>query len=244
MTEPLFVYSASRGKLIAGEKDSPGCERKYAGQYLFGFKQSTTAALANGSELHAKAEHLQLTGELLDPESDMSVLLASGAHLLQQCGKLLVEHEHRGELPDGTPYVAYLDGQSERALHGTGTVIVQDLKTCGSPKFALCGLDQASLDAEDLPPEERALRGATALSEDPFALRNDGQAMFYSWILLCAPPHWFDRPCPECRSWRPSTAPPPRPPSSPSRIVWPIMSARLRKRWRSACAPSPKTRCA
>jgi hypothetical protein len=197
VSEPLFTYSASRGKVIDGEKGQPGCERRYAGQYIFGFKQSTTAALANGSELHAKAEHLQLTGELLDPESDMSVLLASGAHLLGMCGPLLVEHEHRGELPDGTPYVAYLDGQSERALNGTGTVIVQDLKTCGSPRFALRGLDQDDDTGEDMSPDYRALRGARALDSDPFALRNDGQAMFYAWILLCAPAHWFAPTLPE-----------------------------------------------
>jgi hypothetical protein len=188
MTRPTI--SASRLKVMGGEKGAPGCERKYAGQYLFGLKQSETPALHRGSELHWLAEHLQLTGELLNPESEMAVLLASGAHLLKQCGELLIEHEHIGELPDGTPYVAYLDGHSARAENGTGTIIVQDLKTSSSPRYALQGYDQAELDGEDASPEQRALVGCQDKT-GPYSLRLDIQAQFYAWILLCAPPHWF-----------------------------------------------------
>jgi hypothetical protein len=146
------VISASRLKMVGK------CERMYAGAYLFGLKQASTPALERGTALHSAAEHYQLTGNIAAPESAIGTLLAAGTHLLECCGKLLVEYEHQGELPDGTPYIAYFDGHSETAQSELGTVIVQDLKTTGSAA--------------------RALTAETLL--------RDEQAMFYAWILLCS----------------------------------------------------------
>ena len=122
--EPLVV-SANRLTKIGGEKGAPGCSRKYAGEYLFGYKQAGSDATALGSALHSAAETLQETGEIPDPEGRVGTLLQAGVHLLTPDGyndalvhsgpahRLLVEYEHVGELPplaDGTrvSFVAYL----------------------------------------------------------------------------------------------------------------------------------------
>jgi hypothetical protein len=175
------TISASRLKSVGGEKGAPGCERKTAGSYLFGMKQSSSAALEFGSALHSSAEHLQETGELLDPESDVGRVLASGAHLINLTGRLLVEWEHVGTLPDGSPYVAYLDGHSPDGgpVH---TVVIQDLKTTSNPRYALVGTDEE--DVDDAPPV------------DDYDLRKDIQCMLYAWILLCDA-HWYCPPLPE-----------------------------------------------
>jgi hypothetical protein len=146
------TISASRLKMVGK------CERMYAGAYGWGLKQASTPALERGTALHSAAEHYQDTGEIEHPESAIGTLLAAGTHLLECCGKLLVEYEHQGELPDGTPYIAYFDGHSETADPQLGTVIVQDLKTTGSAA--------------------RALTAETLLKDE--------QAMFYAWILLCS----------------------------------------------------------
>jgi hypothetical protein len=152
VTAPLPVISASRLKMVAK------CERQYAGAYCFGLKQGTSPALERGTALHSVAEDWQATGTIAHPESSIGTLLAAGTHLIEMCGKLLVEYEHQGNLPDGTPYLAYFDGHSERADSDLGTVIVQDLKTTGSAARALT----------------------------PETLLRDEQAMFYAWILLCS----------------------------------------------------------
>ncbi len=166
------TISASRLKSIGGEKGAPGCERKTAGSYLFDMKQSSSPALEFGSALHSMAEHFQATGELLDPESDVGRVLAAGAHMLQ-FHEMLVEYEHVGTLPDGSPYVAYLDGHTN-GDSTTNTVIIQDLKTTSNPRYALTGPDDE--DADGTPGD--------------YDLRKDLQAMFYAWILLCDA-HWY-----------------------------------------------------
>jgi hypothetical protein len=185
MTAPGYqrpTISASRLKAIGGEKGEPGCERRLAAHYLFGMKQSGSDATEFGSALHALAEHYQETGEVLDPEGDVARVFAAGAHLVQLCGKLLVEHEHIGELPDGTPYVAYIDGHSAR-VGATGALVIQDLKTTSNAQYALQGDDGEA--GDDPPPLTEA---------GPYALREDIQGIFYAWILLAAPAHWF-APC-------------------------------------------------
>lgn len=166
------TMSASRLKAIGGEKGSPGCERKLAAAYLFNLKQAETDALRRGSALHEAAEVLQATGEIPDPESEVGRILRSGAHLISQCGDLLVEYEHVGTLPDGSPYVAYLDGHTEFPSQQTGTVIIQDLKTTGNPAFALTA------------------------GNGEYGLLRDIQVMFYNWILLCDV-HYFCPPLPD-----------------------------------------------
>jgi hypothetical protein len=151
-TQDIPTISASRLKMVGK------CERMYAGAYGWGLKQASTPALERGTALHSAAEHYQETGEIEHPESTIGTLLAAGTHLLECCGKLLVEYEHQGELPDGTPYIAYFDGHSEAGVPEFGTVIVQDLKTTGSAARALT----------------------------PDTLLKDEQAMFYAWILLCS----------------------------------------------------------
>jgi hypothetical protein len=191
MTEPIAsgyqrpTISASRLKAVGGEKGEPGCERKLAGAYLFDLKQSGSDATEFGTAVHAIGEHHQLTGEILDPESEASRVYTAGAHLVTLCGKLLVEHEHIGELPDGSPYVAYIDGHSARASETTNTLVIQDLKTTSNANFALQGDDGES--AEPPPLTEATARG-------PYALRKDIQGILYAWILLAAPAHWF-APC-------------------------------------------------
>jgi hypothetical protein len=170
------TISASRLKTIGGEKGSPGCERKLAAHYLFNMKQAETDALVFGSALHTMAEHYQATGVVLEPEGDVARVFSAGAHLLATCGDLLVEHEHVGELPDGSPYVAYLDGHSADGTTSTHTVVIQDIKTTSNPKYALTG--------------------RVGDQDGPYALRRDIQVMFYAWILLCAPAHWFCPPLP------------------------------------------------
>ncbi|MES2384553.1 MAG: hypothetical protein V4593_08385 [Pseudomonadota bacterium] len=169
------TISASRLTAIGGEKGTPGCERKLAAHYLFGMKQASSAALEFGSALHASAEHYQLTGAIPDPEGPVARVLSAGAHLLTTAGNLLVEHEHVGTLPDGSPYVAYIDGHSANGdQYGAGTIVIQDLKTTSNERFALVSTDD---------PHE--------VGGGPYALDLNLQAMFYAWILLCAPPHQF-----------------------------------------------------
>lgn len=166
------TMSASRLKALGGEKGATGCERKLAGQYLFGLKQASTEALERGTALHSAAEVLQATGEIHDPEREVGRILRSGAHLIMQCGDLLVEWEHAGTLPDGSPYVAFLDGHTEWPDPLTGTVIVQDLKTTGNAAYALVP------------------------GNGEYGLLRDIQVMFYNWILLCNV-HWFCPPLPD-----------------------------------------------
>lgn len=179
---PAYVrptISASRLKAIGGEKGEPGCERKLAAAYLFGLKQSGSDATEFGTAVHAIGEHHQLTGEILDPEGEPARVYTAGAHIVTACGPLLVEHEHIGELPDATPYVAYIDGHSGR-VGPTGVLVIQDLKTTSNAQYALQGDDGEAL-------TEATARG-------PYALSEDIQGIFYAWILLAAPPHWF-APC-------------------------------------------------
>ena len=165
------TISASRLKKVGGEKGQPGCERRYVGEYRFGMKQSGSPSTELGTALHSLAEHFQATGEVADPESNVGRIFRSGYHLVETTGKLLVEHEHVGLLPDATAFVAYLDGHSARGGE-TNLVVIQDLKTCGNPAWAL---------------EPGA---------GEHGLVVDLQAMFYAWILLCLP-HWFCPPLPE-----------------------------------------------
>lgn len=167
------TMSASRLKAIGGEKGSPGCERKLAAAYLFNLKQAETDALRRGSALHEAAEVFQETDTIPDPESEVGRILRSGCHLIKQCGPLNVEWEHVGTLPDGSPYVAFLDGHSPEADPLTGTIIVQDLKTTSNPNYALVPGD-----------------------DTPYGLLRDIQVMLYNWILLCDV-HYFCPPLPE-----------------------------------------------
>jgi hypothetical protein len=161
------TISASRLKSIGGEKGKPGCERRLAGHYLFGLKQAETDALRGGTALHSAGEVLQATGEVPNPESPTGRILRSGAHLIGQCGDMLVEYEHVGTLPDGSPYIAFLDGHLETADPLTGAMVYNDLKTCGNPAFALVADDDSD-----------------------YALKRDIQVMKYAWILLCDA-HWY-----------------------------------------------------
>lgn len=174
LTRPPYeppVISASRLKTVGGEKGAPGCERKLAGAYVFGMKQASTPALERGTILHGSAEVYQATGVIPDPESEESIILAAGAHLLTTCGKMLVEYEHRGFLPDGSPFVAYMDGHSPNG-GPCNTVVIQDIKTSGSPRHALTGADENG-------------EGDTDPNVDHYHLLNDIQSMLYAWILLC-----------------------------------------------------------
>ncbi len=168
------TISASRLKSIGGEKGVPGCDRKLAGAYLFGMKQAGSYALEFGTAVHGAAEVFQATGEIPEPEGEAARVLSAGAHLLTTCGPMLVEYEHIGTLPDGSPYVAYIDGHSADG-GPVGTIVIQDIKTTSSARFALTEGDE---------PEQ-----------DPYHIERDLQAMFYSWILLCDT-HWFCPPLP------------------------------------------------
>jgi hypothetical protein len=185
------VISASRLKAIGGEKGQPGCERKLAAHYLFNMKQSSSAATDFGSDLHTMAEHFQATGEVLDPEGEVARVFTAGAHLVTMCGHdKLVEYEHVGVLPDGSPYVAYIDAHSPR-VGETNTLVIQDLKTTSNANFALQGVEPDVGESEELP----ALSARSDV--DPaYALSADIQAGFYAWILLAAPAHWFAPPLP------------------------------------------------
>jgi hypothetical protein len=177
------TISASRLKSVGGEKGKPGCERKLAGHYLFGLKQAETDALRGGTALHEAGEVLQATGEVPNPESPTGRILRSGAHLISQCGDMLVEYEHVGTLPDGSPYLAFLDGHLERADPLLGSMVYNDLKTCGNPAYALVADDDSD-----------------------YALKKDIQVMKYAWILLCDA-HWYCPPLPSpteecgCDGW-------------------------------------------
>jgi hypothetical protein len=135
-------------------------------------KQSSSPALEFGSALHAMAEHFQATGEILEPESDVARVLSAGAHQLTICGKLLVEYEHVGTLPDGSPYVAYIDGHSPDG-GSSNLVVIQDIKTTSNPRYALQGTDG------EPPPD------AEETDNSDYDLKRDIQAMLYAWILLC-----------------------------------------------------------
>lgn len=174
MTEPVpgVVISATRLTMVGGEKGGPGCERKYFGSYPLDIKQAETEALRRGSALHLLAELFQADGEVEIPESEVGEIFRSGAHKLDECGKLLVEWEHSGQFPDGTEWIAYLDGHSP---HGGDTycVVVQDIKTTSRAEYAL-NEDKGS---------------------DNYLAKNI-QAMFYAWIIMCCP-HWYAPPLPD-----------------------------------------------
>jgi hypothetical protein len=158
----LPVISATRLKAIGGDKEDPGCERKYAAQYPRGLKQFPTSALDTGSALHKLGEVFQITGDVELPESELGDIFRAGAHLLapgEPWGRLDIEYEHRGLLPCGTPYVAYLDG----AARTDDAVLIQDIKTTSNPRYA----------------------------HSADSLTRDLQAMFYAWILLCDDGHWY-----------------------------------------------------
>ena len=161
--EPPFTLSASRLDKMGGKFGNPeeGCERKYTGEYCFDMRQSGSEATERGTIIHGMAEHYQATGEVINPESEEGVIFAAGMHLINIFGRLLVEHEHVGVLPNGVPFVAYLDGHSSRG-DDTNCVAVRDLKTTSDPKWALT--------TETLP--------------------KNVQAMLYAWIIMCLP-HWF-----------------------------------------------------
>lgn len=188
MTYIRPTISASRLKTVGGEKGKPGCERKLAGQYLFGLKQASSAALEFGSDLHTAAEHWQATKLIEAPESEVGRVLSAGAHLLLSPtgGPMLVEHEHVGWLPDGSPYVAYLDAHSP-GYGSTNLVIVQDIKTTSNPAYALQGANGD--------PDPNGDDG-DAIDDEDYDLKRDIQAMLYAWILTAAPAHWFCPPLP------------------------------------------------
>lgn len=153
------VISASRLKTIAA------CERKYAGQYLFGLKEEQGSGAKFGEDFHKAAEIYQLTGVIPAPETAIGKLLRSGAHFLRKPGSgALIEYEHRGELPDGTPYVAFIDASD------------------AAPSFEILSVDTFQVDDQKTTSAaERALTDA--------ALLEDMQAMFYAWIVFT--PHWY-----------------------------------------------------
>lgn len=190
------MISASRLKTVGGEKGEPGCERKCAGQYLFGLKQAETAALRGGTALHLAAEIYQTTGELPAPESELGALLSAGAHLLTMCGPMLVEWVHSGTLPDGSPFIAYLDGHSPEGANGTNTIVIQDIKTTSNPRYAL----QGALQTDDLVAGSEETPVLVGMRDrgtpGPQALRRDIQVMFYAWILLCSV-HMYAPPLPD-----------------------------------------------
>lgn len=169
MTDPV-VISATRLTVVGGEKGSEGCERKYLGQYPLGIKQEETEALRRGSALHLLAEIFQQSdGHVELPESEVGTIFRSGAHMLSTCGPLLVEWVHSGQFPDGTEWIAYLDGHSPDGAN-TATIVVQDLKTSSRAENAL-NTDKNSTNY----------------------LAKNIQAMFYAWIILCCP-HWYAPP--------------------------------------------------
>lgn len=185
-TDGSLVVSASRLKNIGGEKGDPGCTRRYAGAYLFDMKQASSGATDLGTAVHSVAQHYQATGEVPEPESDAGVIFAAGAHLVNYTGRLLVEHEHVGLLPDGTPFVAYLDGHSP---HGKDTACVVIL---GAPAEAAGG----AVVVQDIKTTGSGERYALEAGEGSKGLRRDLQAMFYAWVILCLP-HWFCPPLPD-----------------------------------------------
>jgi hypothetical protein len=168
---PIPVISATRLKTVAA------CERKYAGQYLFGLKEEQGAGAQFGEQFHKAAELYQETGDMgVPPESAIGKLIRAGGHYLRRPGSgALIEYEHRGFLPDGdavrgipgTPFVAYLDASDPAPVFGSmqveTTFGVDDQKTTS---------DAA-----------RALTDQTLLT--------DLQAMFYAWIVVT--PHWYAR---------------------------------------------------
>jgi hypothetical protein len=174
-----LAISASRLKVIGGEKGAPGCERKYAGAYLFDMRQSGSAATELGKEVHGIAELHQETGVVANPESRAAQIYRAGAHMVgvehleHICGPLLVEHEHVGQLPDGTWFLARIDGHSPCGSPQTATLVIQDLKTTSGEEWAL-----------------------NADPDSPKFLGKDLQALFYDVILLCFR-HWFCKPLPD-----------------------------------------------
>lgn len=146
---PTPTISATRLKTIAA------CERKYVGQYLFGMREEQGAGAKFGEDFHKAAEIYQLTGRVPAPESTIGKLLRQGTHFLRRPGSgALIEAEHRGELPDGTEWVAYIDASDAHAPVSFGQFRVDDQKTTSLA--------------------ERALTDAT--------LAADLQGGFYGWI--------------------------------------------------------------
>ena len=169
------TISASKLIKIGGEKGAPGCQRKLAGEYLFGAKQASSDALVRGSALHLIGEVYQNTGEVIRPESEEANLFQAGRHHLE-VGTMAVEYEHVGELPCGTPFVAYIDARDHQ--EAGGVFRLRDLKTTSNPRYALVSADDASED-------NAHMRLAAHL-----------QAAFYAYLLLCVE-HWFAPPLPE-----------------------------------------------
>jgi hypothetical protein len=149
---PIPTISVSRLQKAA-------CERKYVGHYLLGLKEEQGAGAQFGTEFHAACEAYQLTGDMgVSPESTIGKLLRAGAHFLKlpKSTNMLIEAEHRGTLPDGTPWMAYLDASDAWVNPLTATLCVDDQKTTS---------DAA-----------RALTSQT--------LPEDLQGGFYSWIMF------------------------------------------------------------
>lgn len=194
------VISATKLVKVGGEKGAPGCPRKLAGEYLWGVKQAKTAALERGSALHAIGEVYQNTGEVINPESDEAEIFQAGRHLLE-VGTMAVEWEHGGELPCGTPFVAYLDARDHCEL-SDGRFRIRDLKTCSRAQSAL-----------------------TESTEDDKSmwLRNHHQAMFYAYLLLCVK-HMTAPPLPSDKHFGPKHwevwDPQERIPSGQVRLEW------------------------
>ncbi len=134
------------------------CERKYVGHYLFGLREEQGPGALFGTEFHSAAEHYQLTGEVNAPESTIGRLLRGGLHLLRKPGSgALIEAEHRGLLPDGTEWVAYLDASDP------------------APTYGILKVESFQVDDQKTTSEaSRALTDAT--------LKTDLQSMFYGWI--------------------------------------------------------------
>jgi PD-(D/E)XK nuclease superfamily protein len=146
---PNPVISATRLKTISA------CERKYVGHYLFGLREAQGGAAAFGEQFHKAAEVYQLTGVVPAPESPVGKLLRSGTHFLRRPGSgALIEAEHRGEFPDGTEWVAYVDASDAPGGGAFDQLRLDDQKTTSDAG--------------------RALTDST--------LANDLQAGLYSWI--------------------------------------------------------------
>jgi hypothetical protein len=177
MTSPL-VISATRLKVLdVGHPNA--CERKYAGQYLFGLREEQGTAAQFGEEFHKAAEVYQLTGTVPAPESVIGKLLRSGAHFLRKPGSgALIEYEHRGHLPDGdsvrgkpgTPFVAFLDASDP------------------APSFGVLSIDHPEA-RDELQVDDQKTTSAPDRALTDATLPVDLQAMFYAWIMIT--PHWY-----------------------------------------------------
>jgi hypothetical protein len=154
MPADQLVISATRLKKL-DEGNMGGCSRKYAGEYFFGMREEQGASARFGEDFHHACDVYQTTGVVPAPESTIGKLLRSGAHFLRRPSEgALIESEHRGELPDGTEYVAYLDA-------------------CTAP-------ENATFDILVLDDQKTTSDAARALTDE--TLVQDLQAGFYSWV--------------------------------------------------------------